>query len=397
MLKLTFILAIAMEVVAVCHAGTDEVIVREALSEQRTFDLGRYRSLLDTSEAAILTPNDAKSLIVAASATEGVAKENPNNPQFGTRKSFANVDAADFYCVFHVLRWGAPSQDSGGHDQIKPDKQHWYVYHSGKTWRQEDFADKKRIFGSRNVWLLFVHLNIAPNFGYNVRYDVDLKDITPAPLGHLLDLAKLMAGGSAEANREEIRNIWGAHNITVSHLPNEMTIIPQSVSIPTVDRESTTERLGDPAKFVNEGRYHVDFSVGLPIKKVSELSFDTANEVVTAKKADKQNVYALIDYYPWKTDVRTQSFSYYPYLVGGVAVAKQPLHKCLVALGFGPKFAQFYFGALFVKQQQLSTLKAGDTVTSAQFARARRSGYEPQLAIGLNITVRGANDLLKNK
>ena len=75
MLKLTFILAIATEVVAVCHAGTDEVIVREALSEQRTFDLGRYRSLLDTSEAAILTPNDAKSLIAAASATEGVAKE----------------------------------------------------------------------------------------------------------------------------------------------------------------------------------------------------------------------------------------------------------------------------------------------------------------------------------
>jgi len=56
----------------------------------------------------------------------------------------------------------------------------------------------------------------------------------------------------------------------------------------------------------------------------------------------------------------------------------------LLAAGWGPKFAQFYFGAVLVKQQSVT----GSTT---------HSSYEPQFSFGINLSVKALNDLTKKK
>src|SRR5207253_1047462 len=138
-----------------------------------------------------------------------------------------------------------------------------------------------------------------------------------------------------------------------------------------------------------EGLYWWDVSVGVPIRRISQLSFQNTNNSLSPVKVDKQNIFALLNLYPVRVDVKTQGFTWIPHFVGGVAIAKQPQNKILIGGAFGPYFANFYLGALFVKQQE----KADPTATTSSI----RNVYKPQFTFGLNLPVRGIAEALKKK
>jgi hypothetical protein len=296
----------------------------------------------------------------------------------------------DFYCIFHILRWA--NADDAGKQTIQA--QRWYLYHEGKLTLGSS-TTVPRLFGVGRVTFLFIHLNKASKNAYKPLYEFDVDKKMPAYIAHFLGLTGLFSSNASKEamakDEEPPSNWWGVTTMMLQYKTSDITATAK------LTRETAVEDLGDPQKFDNEGKYFVDFSVGVPIRKISQLNFDSTNNTVTAKEVDKTDILAFVNFYPRPVDIRSNTVNLIPHFVGGVAIAKQPLHKIFVGTGFGPVVANFYIGALFVKQEQLATLKPGDPATAAQVNGDLRRRYKAQLAFGLNVPVGAIIEKLKGK
>jgi hypothetical protein len=125
--------------------------------------------------------------------------------------------------------------------------------------------------------------------------------------------------------------------------------------------------------------------LGEEVKGISQTTVSTTNGTISPKSTSTQNAFAVLDLYPYPNDTRNTPFSYIPYVIAGVATASQPLHKILLAVGWGPAFTQVYLGAILVKQQKV----AGSSTSGVS------GGFEPQFSIGINLSAKGFNALLK--
>jgi hypothetical protein len=341
--------------------------------------------------------NDRRTLISRINATEASLSSTGDArafidsflQQFPAIGRVVKPDDKNFYCIIHVMRW----KDLDASNKQVVDKQNYYVYHSG-NWSDAEFSGKKRIYGVNEVFLLFIHLNKDPRSNYQARYEFKITRKDIAPVSHLFQLASIFATGLAAAGvvPEEDKMVWGGEQVAIPYNPSDIALIPKITTA-----QASYQPLDDSQVIDNEGRYHFDFSVGIPIRRISQLNFDSVGNTVSAKKVDKQNVYALFNYYFRPVDVKEPSFSLIPYFVGGVALAKQPLHRILVGAGFGPRFANFYIGALWVKQQEPTTLKEGDMANPTQLNSDLRSKYKAQVTFGINVPVRGVMDAFKKK
>lgn len=337
------------------------------------------REYLQAPDAKIVNPTDALALIkLAASPNTAISR-------FGT----PDINDKDFHCIIHVLHWAD--------DGKTVEKQNWYVYNNGlaksigdRNWSNKDFGVRDRLFGVRKVWMLYVHLNRRVDASYDVRYDFAITKKTPENLANLYRLFSLFVPGAQLASRD-VRDVWGGGFIPIQYVPSDVTVSANYVAGGTVGK------LDNPRKFDNEGLYWWDVSVGVPIRKISQLTFESTANTVTAKEVEKQNIFALLNLYPFKRDLKNEVFSWRPHFVGGVQIAKQPQNKILVGGGFGPYFANFYLGALFVKQEETQTLQEGDPATPAQVGADVRKRYKAQFAFGLNFPVRGIIEAFKKK
>ncbi|MDX1981432.1 MAG: hypothetical protein SFV51_14275 [Bryobacteraceae bacterium] len=80
----------------------------------------------------------------------------------------------DFYCIIHVLRW----KDNA----VEVDKEKWFLYHNAR-WSDLQLAGN-RIFGSRNLGLVYLHLNARGASTEDVRNFLEQRQ-----LRHLVDRA----------------------------------------------------------------------------------------------------------------------------------------------------------------------------------------------------------------
>lgn len=313
----------------------------------------------------------------------------------------------DFYCVIHVLRWsdppkaastGDPALDAApGPTQQNVESQNWYVYNNGQgkgfrgKWSDKDFASRNRIFGVKRIYLLYVHLNNQSSADYLARYDFSIFGKTPENISNLFRVAKLFTGQQEKAVSA---NWWGGGGIDVEYVPSDITITAKFV--PAAERESNPGvALDKPVKFDNEGRYWWDVSVGVPMRRISEFEFQTTGNTLAPKEVNKQNIFALLNLYPIPADIKGTTYSWIPHFVGGVAIAKQPQNKILIGAGFGPRFANFYLGSLFVKQAVTDASDQGGTPPPATVNPKFK--YKPQFTFGLNLPVRGIVEALKPK
>lgn len=333
--------------------------------------------VIDAATGAIQDVADGRKLVLAAYNDDS-----------------SRIDSPSFYGVIHIVKWKDPTQAAdngaaGNNWTIDPSYEHWYVYHS-KNWHQADFDTNNRIFGAKNIDVLFIQLNRPPD-PYTVRYQAAVNNKLPANLSNGLALATLFTANGGGA---PLTYAWGSCQIRGVHVPSDVTLQAQKVDPPQgAAGPSTFTKFGQTRKFDNEGRYWFDFSVGVPITKISQLSIDTTNNTVSAKSIDKTNIFGLLDLYYPKVDVKS-TVRRWPNLVVGVAVAHQPLHKILLGAGFGPPFANLYVGCLFSKQASLQTLQNGAMATPAEVAADTKQQFSPQFAFGLNISVNGVKQLL---
>ena len=292
------------------------------------------------------------------------------------------------YVLLHVVRLKI---HNAGAESLEIDREHWYVANGAASW--DDSATKgTRVFGSRNVYLLYVYLG-APSAAYDVVYRiVDVKK-TPAYLTHLSALVELYSGRQAVVT-ERLQPVklvarFESTRFEMPYVPSDLqvtaTIIPSGAAGNGAESR--------PQIFDNEGRYHIDFSVGYPVKKANDVVWIQANSSLAPAHASKASLLALFDYYPKAFDIKTNPYSWVPHAVIGVGLSKQPLHEILIGAGAGPVIAHFYAGVLLNTIALPSGARCGDPpVATATLARRTC----PELSIGLNVAVGAIAEALKH-
>jgi hypothetical protein len=297
----------------------------------------------------------------------------------------------NFYCIIHILRWaGDPDKDTSTSERAVK-VQNWYLYHKGKL----EKGDNLRLYGVPNITFLYIHLNAAKNnvgLDYTPLYEVEITKKKPAYIEHALGLAGLLINGLPQANAAKgaATNHWAAFdNIKVPKTADISITARTRKGLDSVSQPISTQ------KFDNEGKYFVDFSVGVPINKVraSEVTFNGTNGTISPREVNRENLFAFINLHPRPVDIKKKSFTYYPYFVGGVALAKRPLSKIFVGTGFGPYIANFYVGALFSKDQLINNT----TPSPQNMTGPITYKYRSHLAVGINIPVGALVEKLKSK
>jgi hypothetical protein len=313
----------------------------------------------------------------------------------------AQIGTSD-YVIVHVVRWkdlaaGATTQEI--------DKQNWYVYFRGK-WTQEDYAKNNRIFGVDHVWIVYIHLNRQTPFYYSADYSFTVTQKLPIYLNNLFNL--LGAFASLGTTTPPVRapappypqNVWNAKRFPIEYKTSDIAISP---AFNVMKDQACTMPTGTQAKSVtavtidNEGKSFIDFSVGVPIKKISQLQFNSTQNTITPQTVDTTNAFALLNVYVPKVDLKNTTASWIPHLIAGVAVAHQPLHKVLLGGAVGAHFAQFYIGALFVTDRVTPGLKCDAAPSAASASTSLTTRTCAQLSYGLNIPVGGLVQALSKK
>jgi len=308
------------------------------------------------------------------------------------------VDLNDesFHCIIHVAKWEFEDQDVT--DETKKIRQnlknqHWYVYQGGGNFDSgEEFSARRRIWGSKRVWLVYVHLDSRLADRYTPAYVVSLTKKNPANLQALMDILGLfkIAQGEPEL-APKTYNYWGGAPLEMKGwTESDISVLP-AVSVKQVVKDAagnilTTDpaaisqvKLGEAVSFDNEGRHRWDAGIGVPIRRATDLKFDSETGVATPAKVDKTSVLAMISVYPYPVDIKSNASLAIPHLVFGVDVSDHPLNEIFVGGGWGPVFANFYFGGSYVK---LTDRTDGKT-------------HEWQATMGVLMKVRGIIDKLK--
>ena len=133
------------------------------------------------------------------------------------------LDTKDLgYTVIHVVRW-RDEPDSSKPQSI--DKQSWHVYRDG-DWSDQDFTERKRIYGAKNVNFIYVHLNRRQDFHYSVTYNIKATKKMPAFLYNLGVLAgqfgvPVVGGGGSAPSA-----FWGATSFRFDYVPSDLEFTP---------------------------------------------------------------------------------------------------------------------------------------------------------------------------
>jgi hypothetical protein len=353
--------------------------------------------------------------------------------------------AKNSYYLIHLLRWKDPQPAANPTDptaetgfSLTVDAQNWYVYHQG-NWSTEDFSSRNRLYGAKTVYLLYVELNAPAGASIRPIYTLNYVEKTADNVNHLLSLISLFlpsgTNGGALKKAETpppTEILWGGGRFDQIHTPSDVTVTvvfesgtAQNIDKPVapktggdVDPETTSSGPQEPVleskaaapavtklapapastmksdsttantspTFDNEGKYWWDVSVAVPIRQISQTTIDTSAGTISPSQVKKMNSFAALDLYPIRVDTKRQVNYLVPHFVGGVAIASQPLHKILLAAGFGPSFANFYIGAALVMQPQVS----GGSTSASSIGNS----FSPQLSFGINLQVKAFQSVL---
>jgi hypothetical protein len=299
--------------------------------------------------------------------------------------------AAGDYIVIHVLRWKTPA---AGSSALDIDKQHWYVVTNSATWDDESY-NGTRLYGAKRIYFLYLHLNRPSGAAYTPTYAVTATKKTSALLNHLLSLGQLFGiGPAAQGAAPETREIaaWNAHRFDIDYLPSDVTIRGRIDGVPPPAQPVSI----DARTFDNEGKYRIDFTVGVPIRKFTDLQYADANGQLAPVKVDKSAIFALFNYYFQPVDIKNPTLSWVPHLIAGAAIQDHPQKKVLIGAGIGPLVAQVYVGVLINTYDVPDPGGVCGKAAPAQTAKTK-SKTCAEFAFGLNLSAGSVIEALKKK
>lgn len=304
------------------------------------------------------------------------------------------------YCAMHTIVW-KPLADS----KSEPDRTIWALFEAVKAtettviWKPVISSTDKRVFearimGSKRVVVLLANLNTPAN--WDVKYTVTINQKIPVPLQHLLELAPNILGGAAAA---PTKDIWGARMMLIRYTASTMLVKLTGLSTAGPGGRPIEQTKEQSKEYDNEGKYHWDVSVGLPVKSVSELRFKSEGNQVVAESKEKQSVYGFLNIYPSAVDLKSNNFFTKPHLVLGVPLASKPLQRPFVGLGTGifkmPVKFNIFAGVVFLRERVPQTLAEGDIATTGQLEGDLRTRWVRKFMFGINLPVSQIKDAIK--
>jgi hypothetical protein len=259
------------------------------------------------------------------------------------------VDDDAFHCIIHVLRWS-------NSDPQQPGKQNWYTYHRG--WDNARMAGR-RVFGSKNVWLLIVHIN--SNSDYELQYDITIKPKVAANIANLLAIGQLFPGVKGLVPVAAPMVKWRIAKLDVRDVPSAIEVdakVSAAVALALADGTAVTAdppvvkttQVDKAQAFTNEGRYLWDVGIGVPIRSIKQLKKNDTDEIVTAEKQDRSSVLALLSVYPIPVDLSAKTPPPLPHLSVGFDISERPTRRVFVGGGMGLPFLDIYAGGMRVAQ-----------------------------------------------
>jgi len=235
----------------------------------------------------------------------------------------------------------------------------------------------------------------------SLSYKIDITKKVPAPIQDLQGIAKIAFAGHAAGIKVPIQlqtvSICGGKAFIVTPLPSDMTVSAQ-VTAGTKTNPSTKE-LGKNT-FDNEKKYRYDFSFALPLKSFNDLTVNSSDLTLTAKKVEKQNLFAVFDLSPVPYDTKKASFQLVPVLLYGVPITGKPLNHHLLAGAVGLNKVQFFAGVIFNHDRDLTSVPApppGTSTGTATGAGPIRDRWVTQFTYGINFPVSAITEMLKKK
>jgi hypothetical protein len=335
-----------------------------------------------------------------------------------------------FY-IIHVLRY----KDG----QLATEASNWYVFHSGWLsgihWYDylhdqniKGHFNEKRIYGSPDVSIVYVHLNVpaALNGEAALRSaQVPIKDIPGIMQGQAVpgnrDITneagqRLQPYGSAlvavnytdvlykvsvtkklPSNVENLRDgliaavqseqaapikvttrsiaVCNLYDMSIAHLPSDMTV---GALVGRGERQKELEK----QTFDNEGKHYWDVSFALPLKTYKDIEYKSDTGSIQARKIERQNVFGTFNLYIPHVDTKSTNFRFIPHLMYGLPIQGKVLHRHLLAAGMGLNKVEAFAGITFDKRES-------DT-------EAIPSKWVRKFSFGINVPVRTALDAFKS-
>jgi hypothetical protein len=145
----------------------------------------------------------------------------------------------------------------------------------------------------------------------------------------------------------------------------------------------------------NERRYHINFSFALPLRSFNSLAFNTENQLITAKKIQKQDLFGMINLSPFRFDTKSPWAQAVPVLIYGVPITGKPLNQHLLGVAVGVNYVQPFIGVHFNRVEDLRNKAVGQTPSANGLVADVRHRWIGKLSFGINIPVSTVKNLLK--
>src|SRR5579864_1719033 len=232
----------------------------------------------------------------------------------------------------------------------------------------------------------------------SLSYTIDITKKIPAPVQDLQGIIRLAQGQAGKPKTLSIGTdqltLCGGQTFVVSALPSDMTTTA-NVSTGNGVSGSSSKQIGKNT-FDNERKYHYDFSLALPLKSYQDLTVNSSDLTITAKKVDKQNLFAMVNLSPFPYDTKKASFQVLPVFLYGMPITGKPLNHHLIAAAVGLNRVQFFAGILVSHNKDApGNSVPGSSSSSSTSTGPVRDYWSAKVSYGINFPVSTITSLLK--
>ena len=339
-----------------------------------------------SSETAIIIDRDMEKAAGIGEATISAVQslvETTLNNDLRFKRSFG--------ALVHLVRYDDPEPSTT--DQAV-DRDVWLVCNRGgkDPVRRGLFecGTDLRLYGRHNVAVLYVHTNIvfssldpaleAADIAQlrnldagSVAYYGLAKSKTPTPLENLQAIFQFASAGAVASTVSPRVALLGHGFFYKMPVPSNLTVVAAR------EQETGIARVGAKAELLNEGLYFLDFSLGVPVTKITGTEFSEANGTFEPKEIDRKSVYGLANIYFLPVDLSAGKRRYWmPRAILGVGLTGSLGRSFVVGGSLGPPFLQFFVASEFAKKD--FALSNGST----------ESRFGSRLTYGINIPILSA-------
>ena len=166
----------------------------------------------------------------------------------------------------------------------------------------------------------------------------------------------------------------------------------------TSGQSTQTNNVLSSVKLQNEKKYLYGLSAGIPVKSFDDVQYDSTNAIISAKKIQKQNVYAFLQFHPYATDTTGARLRLLPTFMAGLPLAGKPLDQQVYAGSIGLWRVEVFAGVLLHRDLvPTGNAAANTTPNPAATAGSLQPRWGTRLTYGIDIPISVIKSALSSK